>query len=293
MTYSIVARDPQTGALGVGVQTHQPSVGAIVPWVKAGVGAVATQSYANPNFGPQGLALLESGLDADHTMKALLAGDADPEVRQLAIIDAAARVAVHTGAHCIPFAGHRTGEGYSVQANMMLNDTVPGAMSAAFESATGHLASRILAALGAAQREGGDIRGSQSAAILIRHTTSAEDFLWNLRVDNDPEPLAKLRTLVDIRLAEELLDSATTSSKDISDPAERLRLLREVYARADELAPSDEQTFWFAVQGLAPLGQLDEAQALLEPIFERSPAWRELLLRLRPADIAPLQDRYR
>ncbi|HEY4669310.1 MAG TPA: DUF1028 domain-containing protein [Tepidiformaceae bacterium] len=293
MTYSIVARDPQTGDLGIGVQTHQPSVGAIVPWVKAGVGAVATQSYVNPKFGPQGLALLETGLDPDRTLAALLAADTEPEVRQLAIIDATGRVAVHTGSACIPFAGHRTGEGYSVQANMMLNDTVPGAMAAAFESATGHLASRILFALEAAQGEGGDIRGSQSAAILIRHTTSAEDFLWNLRVDNDPEPLAKLRTLVDIRLAEETLDAATTSSKDIADPVERLRALRDAYARANELAPSDEQTFWFAVSGLAPLGQLDEAQAILAPIFDRSPAWRELLLRLRPTDIAPLQDRYR
>jgi len=129
MTYSIVARDPQSGALGVGVQTHQPSVGAIVPWVKAGVGGVATQSYANPNFGPQGLALLQTGLDPEHTLAALLAGDTDPEVRQVAIVDAAGHVAVHTGSACIPFAGHRTGEGYSVQSNMMLNDTVPGAMS--------------------------------------------------------------------------------------------------------------------------------------------------------------------
>lgn len=176
---------------------------------------------------------------------------------------------------------------------MMLNDTVPGAMSAAFESATGQLASRILEALEAAQREGGDIRGSQSAAILIRHTTSADDFLWNLRVDNDPKPLAKLRTLVDIRLAEEALDAATTASKSIADPAERLRTLHDAYAGANTLAPSDEQTFWFAVSGLAPLGQLDAAQSLLAPVFERSPAWRELLLRLRPGDIAPLQDRYR
>lgn len=293
MTYSIVARDPETGAFGVGVQTHQPSVGAIVPWVKAGVGAVATQSYANPNFGPQGLALLETGLAAERTLAALRAGDTEPEVRQLAVIDAAGRVAVHTGAHCIPFAGHHTGDNYSVQANMMLNDTVPAAMSAAFASATGHLASRILEALQAAQREGGDIRGSQSAAILIRHTTSAEDFLWNLRVDNDAEPLAKLRTLVDIRLAEGTLEAAESATKDVSDPAERLLILREAYTRANQLSPSYEQTFWFAVQGLAPLGQLDEAQALLAPIFDRAPAWRELLLRLRPADIAPLQDRYR
>lgn len=168
MTYSIVARDAETGALGVGVQTHQPAVGAIVPWVKAGAGAVATQSFANVNFGPQGLALLEHGLDAPRTLAALIAGDAMPARRQVAVIDGNGAVAVHTGGECIPFASHVLGEGFAAQANMMIRQGVPEAMADAYTSATGVLAARIMAALDAAQQAGGDIRGSQSAAILVR-----------------------------------------------------------------------------------------------------------------------------
>jgi uncharacterized Ntn-hydrolase superfamily protein len=293
MTYSIVARDPESGDLGVGVQTHQPCVGAIVPWVRAGVGAIATQSFANPSFGPQGLALLENGLDPQHTLMALIAGDSDPEVRQFAIVDARGRVAVHTGGGCIPFAAHQTGDGYSVQANMMRSDTVPAAMAAAFEAATGHLASRILAALEAAQAEGGDIRGSQSAAILVRHSTSADDFTWDIRVDNDPQPLARLRALVDIRVAGRILRLAAAGAEVMADHEERLNVLRAGYLRAHEIAPSEEQTFWYAVRTLAPAGAMDEAAALLGPIFEKSPQWRELLLRLRMPGVEALQQRYR
>jgi uncharacterized Ntn-hydrolase superfamily protein len=213
MTYSIVARDPESGALGVGVQTHQPGVGAIVPWVKPGVGAVATQSFVNIAFGPQGLALLESGLPPERALAAIVAGDNMPARRQVAILAASGEGAVHTGDNCIPFAGHRIGEGYSVQANRMLKDTVPDAMAAAFEGATGNLAQRILAALEAAQAEGGDIRGSQSAAILVRTPGHELDFHWDLRVDNDPKPLSKLRELVNIRLAGRVLELVTEAER--------------------------------------------------------------------------------
>ncbi|MEX0783983.1 MAG: DUF1028 domain-containing protein [Dehalococcoidia bacterium] len=282
MTYSIVARDPETGALGVGVETHQPSVGAIVPWVRPGVGAVATQSFVNIAFGPQGLALLESGLSPERAMAAIIAGDDMPGRRQVAILSAGGEVAVHTGESCIPFAGHRIGEGYSVQANMMARDTVPDAMAEAFEGATGHLAQRILAALDAAQAEGGDIRGSQSAAILVRAPGHYLDFHWDLRVDNDPKPLVKLHDLVNIRLAGRVLERVTESGSALAeDRGERLRLFEAAFERADRLAPHDEQTFWYAVTGLAQtLGENERAMDLLDGVFARAPQWRELLMRL-------------
>lgn len=280
MTYSIVARDPLTGELGVGVQTHQPCVGAIVPWVRAGVGAVATQSFANIAFGPQALALLESGLDATRALAAIIAADHMPGRRQVAVIAATAAPAVHTGDNCIPFAAHQVGEHYSVQANMMLTDRVPPAMAKAFESATGLLAVRILRALEAAQGEGGDIRGSQSAAILVRAPGPLSS-TWDLRIDNDPAPLAKLGQLVDIRLA--------TARLDFEGKQEPSAMLA-AYEGAHALNPWDEQTFWFAIDSLA--GYPDRAAELLAPLFERAPQWLELLHRLDMPGAQPLKARF-
>ncbi len=280
MTYSIVARDPATGDLGVGVQTHQVGVGAIVPWVKPGVGAVATQSSANVAFGPQALALLESGLDAEHALAAILAGDRHPERRQVAVLDVSGKAAVYTGEACIPFAGHQVGEGYSVQANMMLNDTVPAAMARAFEASEGHLSARILAALEAAQGEGGDIRGSQSAAIVVHAPGNGLDYQWDLRVDNDPQPLVRLRELVHLRLAGRRL------SVRAGDEPPSLQEAFAAFAEAEQLFRSDEQTFWFAVNVIGDrYGELDRAAELLAPLFQRAPQWRELMHRLpgRPA----------
>ena len=285
MTYSISARDAATGALGVGVQTHQPCVGAIVPWVKVGVGAVATQSFANINFGPQGLALMEEGLPAGRALAALLAGDDMPARRQVALIDDTGAAAVHTGADCIPFAGHVIGEGFSAQANMMTNEGVPEAMAAAFEAAQGHLAERIMAALEAAQAAGGDIRGSQSAAILVREPGPRAS-TWDLRIDNSATPLLDLRTLLNIRMAGRLLPSFTTPQ---SAPLEEALA---AHAEASRLYPSDEQTFWFAVNGLVAMGHDDEAVHLLEPLFEKAPQWRELLHRLTLPGAVALQSRF-
>ena len=162
MTYSIVAHDHKSKEFGVGVQTHQPSVGSVVPWVRAGVGALATQSLTNISFGPLGIEMLAAGRSAEKTLAALLAGDDNPAVRQVALVDGAGQVAAHTGENCIPFAGHKTGKYYSVQANMMSNEGVPEAMSAAFEASTGNLLDRIMLAMEAAEAKGGDIRGSQS-----------------------------------------------------------------------------------------------------------------------------------
>lgn len=272
MTYSIVAFEPETGALGVGVQTHQPCVGSIVPWVEPSVGAIATQSFANINFGPQGLAMLRTGLDATRTLAALIAGDDMPGRRQVALIDGDGMAAVHTGDECIPFASHVVGTNFSTQANMMTSEGVPEAMAAAFQPSSGYLAERIMAALDAGQAAGGDIRGSQSAAILV-HVPGPRSAMWDLRIDNSREPLEELRTLLNVRLEGATLGAIT--------PDAGLSELRTAFERANALYPSDEQAFWFALNTLAARGFLDEAVAELEPLFLRAPQWRELLRRLR------------
>ena len=284
MTYSIVARDPETGELGVAVQTHQPAVGAIVPWVKAGVGAVATQSFANINFGPQLLALLETGLEAQDALNAVIAADSMPGRRQVAVIAANGESATHTGDACIPFAGHRAGPNYSAQSNMMLTDRVPAAMAAAFEASSGILASRLLRTLEAAQAEGGDIRGMQSAAILVRGPGPLSS-TWDLRIDNDAEPLRKLSELVDIRRAGILMAAPQDGS------ATDIDLLFARYEEAMLLAPSDEQTFWFGVRSLSAVGEVERALAVLEPLFARAPEWRELLHRLELPEAVALKAR--
>ena len=199
-TYSIVARDPATGQLGVAVQSHWFSVGSVVPWAEAGVGAVATQSFVDPSYGKNGLDLMRAGTSAPDALKMLLAKDAGRDVRQVAMIDARGRVAAHTGAKDIPAAGHIAGTNFSVQANLMLNDTVWPAMAKAFGSAKGDLADRMMAALDAAQAAGGDIRGRQSAALIVvtgKPTGKPwADRVFDLRVDDSAEPLKELRRLV-------------------------------------------------------------------------------------------------
>ena len=199
-TFSIVARDPATGELGVAVQSHWFSVGPIVAWAEAGVGAIATQSFVDPSYGKLGLDLMRAGKSAPDTLKALLAGDEGREVRQVAMIDSQGRVEAWTGKNDIQAAGHIVGKNYSVQANLMLNDKVWPAMSAAFENAKGDLAERMLAALDAAQAAGGDIRGKQSAALIVvtgKPTGQAwKDRIFDLRVDDSSDPLGELRRLV-------------------------------------------------------------------------------------------------
>jgi uncharacterized Ntn-hydrolase superfamily protein len=182
-TYSIVARDPATGEFGIAVQSHWFSVGSVVAWAEAGVGAVATQSFTEISYGPLGLGAMRDGATAAQALATLVAADPHPEVRQVAFVDVQGRTAVHTGAGCIPGAGHRGGEGYSVQANLMLVDDVPEAMARAFENATGPLAERMLAALEAAQAAGGDIRGKQSAAILVVAARASEQPWEDRQID--------------------------------------------------------------------------------------------------------------
>src|SRR2546430_3126228 len=205
MTYSIVARDKQTGELGVAVQSHYFQVGPTVPWALAGVGAVATQSMVNVSFGPLGIDYMRAGYAAEQALKALLAGDSEPQSRQVSLVDAQGNVATHTGEKCIPAAGHRIGDGFSCQANLMEKDTVWGAMFEAYTSARGPLAERMLAALDAAEAEGGDIRGQQSAAmVVVRGNPSGrswEDRVIDIRVEDSPEPLKELRRLLHVKRA--------------------------------------------------------------------------------------------
>ncbi|MFQ5517602.1 MAG: DUF1028 domain-containing protein, partial [Acidimicrobiia bacterium] len=199
-TYSIVARDT-SGALGVAVHSHWLSVGSVVPWVEAGVGAVAIQSVPNPTHGPLALQLLRDGRGAADVLHQLLADDAETDFRQIAIVDKQRGVAAHTGRSCIPEAGHRTGDGLSAQANLMARDTVWDAMAEAFEKADGDLAERLLQSLYAAEAEGGDIRGRQSAAVVVVAAEPSGDRLFDLRVEDDPDPVTELGRLIGLRRA--------------------------------------------------------------------------------------------
>jgi uncharacterized Ntn-hydrolase superfamily protein len=282
-TYSIVARDAATGEVGVAVQSHWFSVGQIVPWAEPGVGAVATQSVAEPAFGPRALALLRAGAAAEEALPQVIAGDEAVDFRQVAVVDARGRVAVHTGAGCIPHAGHVTGDGFACQANMMAAATVPAAMARAFESTGGPLAERLVAALVAAEGEGGDVRGRQSAALVV---AAPDGEPWrraiDLRVEDHPDPVAELVRLLTLQRAYELADRADGLAGE-GRHAEAAPL----YERAAALAPgSDELLFW---AGLAAAQAGDPALALarVQAAIERGgPGWRELLDRLSD-DIAP------
>lgn len=294
MTYSIVALDPETGELGIGVQTHQLAVGALVPWVKAGVGAVATQSFARASIGPQILSLLENGMSATQAVDAVMSADSAAVLRQVAVIHRGGEVAVHTGDACTPFAGHHIGRDYAVQANMMRRETVPRAMAKAFEFAQGPLAVRILHALEAAEAEGGDLRGAQSAALIVRGDGSAdENRHWDFRVDNDPDPLARLRELVTMRLAIRLAQGSGRMIAPADDPNQALAEALAAFEQSQRLAPSDETTFWFAVQTLAgDIGAVAQAGTLLDALFQRAPQWRELLHRLPMLRTPSLLERF-
>jgi len=285
-TYSIVARDPATGELGVAVESHWFSVGAIVPWAEAGVGAVATQSFVDPSYGPLGLKLMRAGRSAPDALRGLLAADDGRDVRQVAMIDAQGRIAAHTGRKCIAAAGNHVGKNFSVQANLMHKPTVWPAMAHAFESATGDLTDRLLAALEAAQREGGDIRGVQSAAILVVSGKPTGrpwvDRKVDLRVEDSTDPLGELRRLVRVHRAYQHMDAGDNCStlKDWGCAA------RE-YGAAEKLLPEQmEVVFWHAVT-LVTSGRVEEALPLFKKVFAQEPKWAELVGRLPAAELLP------
>jgi len=281
-TYSIVARDPATGELGVAVQSHWFSVGPIVPWARPGVGAVATQANVEASYGPHALDLIEAGASAEQALTELLAKDPGAHGRQVAVIDARGRTANHTGNQCMAFAGHTTGEQVSCQANIMANEQVWGAMLSAFESTSGPLAGRLVSALDAAEAGGGDARGRQSAAILV---VPANGEAWetsvSLRVEDHPEPLKEIHRLLRLHDAYELAGrgDALTNQARYDEAA-------DMYRRACELAPDNHELMFWAGLGHVQSGELKDGVELVRAAIAIQPGWAELLPRL-PHDVAP------
>jgi uncharacterized Ntn-hydrolase superfamily protein len=281
-TYSIVARDRRTGELGVAVQSHWFGVGAIVPWVRAGVGAVATQAIAEPAYGPRALDRLAAGAGAEEALDELLGADDLARLRQVAVVDARGEVAAHTGAGCIAHAGHERGDGFSAQANMMASPEVWPAMAYAFGAATGPLARRLLAALHAAEAYGGDLRGRQSAALVVA-PAGGEPWrrIVDLRVEDHPEPLTELDRLLDLADAYVLADEA-----DELAGQGRHEAAGERYRRASELAPGNHELLFWSGLAAAQAGDVPLALQRVREAIRLHPAWGELLERLEP-DIAP------
>lgn len=295
-TYSIVAYDPDNGQLGVGVQSHYFGVGRIVPWAEYGVGAVATQSFAEYTYGPLGLNLMRAGKSAQQTLESLLAGDPNRETRQVGMIDNQGKAAAHTGKKCIQPAGHKLGENYSAQANLMEKDTVWDAMAEAFEAAKGDLAERILISMEAAEAEGGDIRGKQSIAILVvseeqAGNTSSGPYI-KLDVEDHPDPLVEMRRLLNYAnaykhaaIAGELLKTKPLEKKHITKAEAEFKKARELMPVKD----NPELVFWHALT-LISINKIDEALPLFKEVFSIDPSWRELVPRLVEPELLPDDD---
>lgn len=291
-TYSIVARDPDTGEMAVAVQSHWFSVGSIVIWGRSGVGVVATQSFVNPAYGPEGLQLMADGLTADVALSRLVQADEGKAVRQVAFLSNNGTIAAHTGTMCIDYAKHIVGENYSVQANMMLTDAVPAAMAQAFEANAGlPLAERVVVALAAAQNAGGDIRGRQSAALIVVSDDDDvkpwEDRLIDLRVEDHPEPVQELTRLLKLHRAYGHMNSG-----DLAVEHGDMELAMKEYAAAQTMFPEHvEMKFWTAVT-LANNGDIEAATTILGKIYagEDGNNWRELLRRLPKVGLVKVED---
>lgn len=288
-TYSIVARDEQTGEMAVGVQSHWFSVGTSVPWAEAGVGAVATQSFVDKSYGPKALALIKTGLSAQQVLDKLVADDPGRDVRQVSIIDNKGNVATHTGKNCIQVASHIKGNNYSVQSNMMLGDQVDEYMSEAFEKSKGKpLAERVLLALEAAQKAGGDIRGMQAAAIIVVPGKITE--AWNnktvdIRVDDAPEPLKELRRIYTVHLAYQHMNDG-----DLAVEKNDMAKAMAEYKAAMQLFPDNlEMQFWTAIT-LANNKEVDKALPMLKKIYDQDKNWKELTRRLPTVNLLTVSD---
>jgi uncharacterized Ntn-hydrolase superfamily protein len=268
----------------VAVQSHWFSVGTLVPWARAGVGAVATQSFIDVRYGVEGLALMQQGKSAPQALERLLQSDPSPEVRQVGMIDAEGRIAQHTGRRCIRYAGHLAGENFAVQANLMAGPGVPEAMAGAFRAARGSLGARLLAALDAAQAAGGDLRGRQSAALLVVRAQASErpweDTLVDLHVEDHPAPLRELRRLLTLDSAYDLMNEGdhALERNDIDSALVH-------YGRAEALAPEhDEMKFWHAVS-LVNAGRINAALPVFAEVFRADAGWRTLVPRLVEAQL--------
>jgi uncharacterized Ntn-hydrolase superfamily protein len=288
-TFSIVARDENTGEMAVGVQSHWFSVGTGVSWGEAGVGVVATQSFTNKSFGPEGLRLLREGKTPAEALKILLDQDEGREFRQVSIMDSKGNVATHTGASCIAEAGHIEGEGFSVQANMMLNATVWDAMAKAYSTHKNlPLPERVLVTLEAAQEAGGDIRGKQSAALIVVKGTPAEaweDPYLDLRVDDNAAPLVELRRLLKVFRAYEHMNKG-----DVALEVNDMKTALAEYNTAQEMFPNNlEMKYWTAIT-LINNGELEKGKDLLKRVFEADDNWRILTKRLPDAGLLQVDD---
>jgi len=284
-TFSIVARDTATGEMAVGVQSHWFNVGTLVPWLEAGVGAVATQSFIDKSYGLKGLALLKQGYTAKQALDSLLSADPGRDVRQVAIIDSKGNVSAHTGKGCIQYASNITGNNFSVQSNMMLGDQVCQSMSNAFLNSAGKpLAERILVALDAAQKAGGDIRGRQSAALVVVPAQSNGQ-PWNertidVRVDDNPEPLKELRRLYRVEIAYQHMNNG-----DLATEKNDMKKAMEEYGIAMRMFPDNlEMQYWTAIT-LANNKKVDQALPILKKVFARDKNWKELTRRLPPVNL--------
>jgi uncharacterized Ntn-hydrolase superfamily protein len=288
MTYSIVARDPETGRFGVAVQSHFLGVGPVVPWLEAGVGAIATQASVNISFGPIGLEMLRAGQSAAEVVASLTGSDEQSAIRQLGVVDAEGRAAAHTGADCIPACGHHVGDGYTVQGNLLEREACWPAMADAYEAALARgdpFVERVLLALEAAEREGGDVRGRQSAAIMMVdgevRPTSWRGRLWggrlmDLRIEDHADPVPELRRIVTMQLAYDLSDDAGDAARAGESSADR-------YARARELAPDAyELVFWRGIE-LAAAGDVDAGRNELRIAFAADTRWQTTLQHLADA----------
>lgn len=288
-TYSIVARDSVTGEMGVAVQSHWFSVGTIVGWAEAGVGAIATQSFVNPSYGPEGLKLLKAGKQPEEVIRILTEADSGRDVRQLAVIDSKGQSAAYTGKNCIPPAGHISENNFSVQANLMLNEKVWPAMAKAFMEAAGPLAERMMAALEAGQDAGGDIRGKQSASLLIVSAKPTEkvweDRVIDLRVDDHSDPVAELKRLLHVHRA-----YAHMNAGDLAVERNDMALAEKEYSLAERMMPENsEMKFWHAVT-LINKNRTDEALRLFKEVFEKDENWRTLIPRLRKVNLLICSD---
>jgi len=285
-TYSIVAYDEETGELGVAVQSHWFSVGSLVPWAKAGVGAVATQSFVKVEYGPEGLLRMENGESAEEALSGLISEDSSESVRQVAMIDVNGNVAAHTGSKCIYAAGHTIGKNYSVQANLMDKESVWPAMAEAFEGAEGDLAEKMMLALEAAEIEGGDIRGKQSAAMLIVSGNPTgiawKDIVLDLRVDDHAEPLNELRRLIRIHRA---YQHANRGDHFLEKDSIEKALIE--YEKASEFYPENPELPYWAAITMASKGNLDKALPIFLDVFKREPRLRTLTPRLVNSGLLP------
>ena len=278
-TFSIVAYDSITGDMGVAVQSHWFSVGTIVTWGEAGVGVIATQSFVNPAFGPDGLKLLKKGLSPKEVVNKLISEDDGRDFRQLAVLDSKGRAAAYTGKKCIESAGDVQGEGFSAQANMMLNDKVWPAMAESFNNSKGVLAERLVAALEAAQKAGGDIRGKQSAALLVvsgKPTGKVwKDRKVDLRVEDNSEPIKEIKRLLKVHQAYEHMNNG-----DLAVEKNNMKLAMEEYSAAEKMFPDNlEMKYWTAV-ALANNGELEKSLPIFKEVFSKDKNWKTLTKRI-------------